>query len=143
MAYRRLIPMAALFVLIASVAFGQRSALIPAQTSPFMGTWVIEMTEPAAFRGTHTVRVWEKDGAVAASLQAGKFPATEATGIHRDGDMLVLTISHHAKPQPMMENGVPIWVVVALTLDGDSMKVALMLERSQTIKRGTGKKQMQ
>lgn len=107
-----------------------------------MGTWVIEMTEPAAFRSTHTVRVWEKDGAVAASLQSGKFPATEATGIHRDGYMLVLTISHDAKPQPMMENGVPIWVVAALTLDGDSMKVALMLERSQTIKRGTGKKQM-
>ncbi len=142
MAHRRWIRMAALFVLIASVTYGQGSALTPAQASPFMGTWVIEMTEPAAFRGTHTVRVWEKDGAVAASLQSGKFPATEATGIHRDGNMLVLTISHAAKPQPMMENGVPIWVVAALTLDGDSMKVALMLEPSQTIKRGTGKKQM-
>ena len=92
---------------------------------------------------THTVRVWEKDEAVAASLQVGKFPAIEATGIYRDGDMLVLTISHDAKPQPMMENGVPIWVVVAPTLDGDSMKVAQMMEPSQTIKRGTGKKQMQ
>ena len=142
MAQQRWIPTAALFVLIASVAYGQASALTPAQVSPFMGTWVIEMTEPAAFRGTHTVRVWEKDGAVAASLQVGKFPATEATGMHRDGDLLVLTISHDAKPQPMMENGAPIWVVVALRLDGDSMKVAQMLEPSQTVKRGTGKKQM-
>ena len=97
----------------------------------------------ADFRGTHTVRVWEKDEAVAASLQVGKFPAIEATGIYRDGDMLVLTISHDAKPHPMMENGVPIWVVVAFTLDGDSMKVAQMMEPSQTIKRGTGQKQMQ
>ena len=136
------VPMAALFVLIASLAYGQGSARTPAQASPFMGMWVIEMTEPAAFRGMHTVRVWEKDGAVVASLQAGTFPATEATGIHRDGNMLVLTISHDAKPQPMTENGAPIWVVAALTLDGDSMKMALMLERSQTIKRGTGKKQM-
>jgi hypothetical protein len=96
MARRQWIPMAALFVLIASVAHGQRSAVTSAQASPFMGTWVIQMTEPAAFRGTHTVRVWEKDGAVAASLQVGKFPATEATGIYRDGDMLVFTISHDA-----------------------------------------------
>ena len=139
MAHRTWIPMAGLLVLIASAAYGQGSALTPAQASPFMGTWVIEMTEPAAFKGTHTVRVWEKDGAVAASLQVGKFPATEATGILRDGEMLVLTISHDAKPQAMMENGAPIWVVVALTLAGDSMKVAQMLERSQTIKRGTGK----
>jgi hypothetical protein len=142
MAHRRWIATAALFVLTASLVYGQGSALTPAQASPFLGTWVIEMTEPAAFRGTHTVRVWEKTGAVVASLQAGKFPATEATGVHRDGSMLVLTITHDAKPQPMMENGAPIWVVAALTLDGDSMKMALMLERSETIKRGTGRKQM-
>jgi hypothetical protein len=41
----------------------------------------------------------------------------------------------------MLENGVPIWAVISLTLDGDTMEIAQMLERSQTIKRGTGKKQ--
>jgi hypothetical protein len=104
--------------------------------------WVIEMTEPAAFKGTHTIRVWDNGGTVAASLQTNpKFPAIEATGIYRDGTMLVLTISHQAKPRPLQENGAPIWAVVSAVVDGDTMKVALMLERSQTIKRGAGKRQ--
>ena len=30
---------------------------------------------------------------------------------------------------------------MSLTIDGDTMKVAQMLERSETIKRGTGAKQ--
>ena len=143
MAHRRWLPMTALLVLIASVANGQPSvALTPAQATTFLGTWVIDMTEPAAFTGTHTVRIWERDGLVVASLQAGRTPyAIDATGIHRDGDMLVLTFSHDAKPKPLLENGAPIWAVISLTLDGDTMKVAQMLERSQTIKRGTGKKQ--
>jgi hypothetical protein len=55
--------------------------------------------------------------------------------------MLVLTLSHHAKPHPMQENGMPIWAVVSAVVDGDTMKVAQMLERSQTIKRGVGKRQ--
>ena len=50
--------------------------------------------------------------------------------------MLVLTLSHNARPHPMLENGMPIWAVVSAVVDGDTMKVALMLERSQTIKRG-------
>jgi hypothetical protein len=48
----------------------------------------------------------------------------------------VLTLSHHAKPHPMQENGMPIWAVVSTVVDGETMKVAQMLERSQTIKRG-------
>jgi hypothetical protein len=142
-AHRRWLPMAALLVLVASVADGQGSALTPAQATAFMGTWVIDMTEPAGFKGTHTVKILDKNGVVAASLQTGgKSPAIEVTGIHKDGDMLVLTITHDAKPRPLLENGAPIWAVISLTLDGDTMKVAQMLERSQTIKRGTGKKQM-
>jgi hypothetical protein len=62
------------------------------------------------------------------------------TGILKDGDMLVLTINRDA-PWAMRENGVSIWSVMSLTLDGDSMKVALTLEPSRTIKRGTAKKQ--
>jgi hypothetical protein len=62
-------------------------------------------------------------------------------GVYRDGNMLVLTLSHHAKPHPMLENGMPIWAVVCAVVDGDTMKVAQMLERSQTIKRGAGSRQ--
>jgi hypothetical protein len=68
-------------------------------------------------------------------------PAIEATGIHRDGSMLVLTLNHNAKPRPVLENGMPIWAVVSAVVDGDTMKVALMLERSSDIKRGAGKRQ--
>ena len=39
-----------------------------------------------------------------------------------------------------LENGKPIWVIIALTLDGETMNMAQMLELSQTIKRGSGKK---
>jgi hypothetical protein len=66
----------------------------------------------------------------------------DVTGILKDGDMLVLTISHKAQ-LPMMKNGAPIWAVISLTLDGETMRAAQMLERSQTIKRGTGQKQAQ
>jgi len=54
--------------------------------------------------------------------------------------MLLLTLSNDARP-PIMENGVPLLVVILLTLDGDTMSMAQMLEHSETIKRGTGKKQ--
>jgi hypothetical protein len=116
--------------------------LHPADAKSFLGLWVIEMTEPAAFKGTHTIRIWDKSGAVAASLQTGpNAPAIEATGLHRDGNMLVLTLSHKAQPKPMLENGMPIWAIISAVVDGDTMKVAQMLERSQTIKRGVGKRQ--
>lgn len=130
--------MAALLVLVASAANAQGSAVAPAQAVGFMGTWVIEMTE--AMKGTQTVRIWERNGAIAASVGGGKSPAIDVTGIVKDGNMLVLTIGRDG-PRPVLENGVPIWAVYALTLDGDTMKVALMLEQSQTIKRGSGKRQ--
>ena len=140
---RRSLLVAALFVVAAPGARGQSAApLNVADAKPFLGVWVIEMTEPAVFKGTHTLRVWDNRGTVAASLQTNAdFPAIEATGVYRDGNMLVLTLSHHAKPHPMLENGMPIWAVVCAVVDGDTMKVAQMLERSQTIKRGAGSRQ--
>lgn len=139
--YRGWLPAAALLVLVASPASGQGPALTPAQAARFMGTWVFTMTEPDAFKGSQqTIRIWNKKGVVAASVQTGRFPPVDATGIIKDSDMLVLTISHEAQP-PMLENGAPIWVVISLTPDGDTMTTAQMLERSRTIKRGTGKKQ--
>ena len=41
------------------------------------------------------------------------------------------------------ENGKPDRAVIALTLDGDTMNMGQMLEFSQTIKHGTGKKAAQ
>ena len=140
--FRRVLLVAGLLAIAAPGAHGQSAPLNPANAKPFLGVWVIEMTEPPEFKGAHTIRVWNNGGTVAASLQTNpKFPAIEATGIHRDGNMLVLTLSHNAKPYPMQENGLPIWAVVSAVVDGDTMKVALMLERSQTIKRGAGNRQ--
>ena len=132
---------AALAFLMAPAASGQSAAPTPAQAAPFVGTWVITMTEPEALKGSsQTIKIWENNGAVAASVQNGRFPPNNVSSVFKDGDMLVLTISHSAQP-PMVENGAPIWAVISLTRDGDAMKAAFMLERSQTIKRGIGKKQ--
>ena len=142
--YPRWLLTATLLVLTPSLAHAQDAVtLAPAQATAFLGTWAIEMTDPPEFRGTHTFRVTEKNGVVVASVQTGPTSfAIEATGIHKDGDMLVLSFSHNARPRPLLENGAPIWAVISLSLDRDTMKAALMLERSLTIKRGTGKKQM-
>jgi hypothetical protein len=138
---RQFLSMAAFLVLVASTASGKGSSLTPTQAAPFMGTWVFTMTEPEAFKGSQqTIRVWDKNGVVAASVQIGKFPPANVTGVLKDGDMLVLTVSHEAQPG-LLENGAPIWAVISLVRDGDTMKTAQMLERSQTIKRGTGQKQ--
>jgi hypothetical protein len=137
-AQRQWLTTAALLVFGGLAASGQGSAQAPAQARGFMGTWVFAMTNPAGSQ--QTVRIWDKNGAIAASVQIGKSPPIDATGIIKDGDMLVLSISHEARPA-MLENGAPIWAVVSLTLAGDTMEIAQMLERSQTIKRGTGKKQ--
>ena len=67
--------------------------------------------------------------------------AQQVTGILTDANLLVLSINREA-PSAMRENGVPIWSVMSLSLDGDTIQAALMLERSQTIKRGTGSKQI-
>lgn len=130
----------ALVVLLSSTASAQGGPVQPGQVAPFIGTWAFTMTEPEAFKGSQqTIKIWDKNGVVAATLQVGKFPAIGVTGIFRDGDMLVLTVSHEARPG-LMENGAPLSAVISLVRDGDTLKTAQMLERSQTIKRGIGKK---
>ena len=142
MTFRRALLVVGLVAIAAPGARGQSAPLLPADAKSFLGVWGIEMTEPAEFKGIHAIRVWDNNGTVAASLQTRpNSPAIEATGIHRDGNMLVLTLNHNAKPHPVRENGMPIWAVVSAVVDGDTMKVALMLERSQTIKRGAGNRQ--
>ena len=79
--------------------------------------------------------VWRR-----ASKPPQNAPASEATGVLSDGNMIVSSVGHHAQ-RPMRENGAPIWAAFTLTLDGDSLNLAQMLERSVTIKRGVGRRQ--
>src|SRR5215471_20802346 len=111
--------MAAVVLLVGPVAGRQGSALDSSQASAFMGTWVFTMTNP---QGAHeTVRIWDKNGIVAASVQAGRLPPIDVTGILKDGDVLVLTLTR-------FENGKPDRAVISLTLQSETMKMAQMLE---------------
>lgn len=139
MALRQWLVIVALLGFMAPAASAQGSAPTPGQAAAFMGTWAFTMTEPDEMKGSsQTVRIWDNNGVLAASVQTGQSPPNEVSGTLKDGDMLVLTISHAAE-RPMLENGAPICAVITLTRDGDTMKVAHMLERSRTIKRGIGK----
>ena len=118
-------------LLIVGPVAGQTPTINSSQASAFMGTWPLTMTNPA---GAHeAVRIWDEKGVVKASVQAERFPAIAATGIMKDGDVLVLTLTR-------FENGKPDRAVIALTLDGDTMNMAQMLEFSPDIKRGSGKR---
>jgi hypothetical protein len=129
-------PMLALLLsLVGLEARGQGSTVNSSQASAFVGTWLFDMTSPPELLGTQeTIRVWEKNGAIVASVQVARFPPNDVTGILRDGDLLVLTTT-------LRENGQPIWVVISLKRQGEAMMLAQMMEPSSTIKRGTGKKQ--
>jgi hypothetical protein len=131
---RRLLWLTLLAVaLIAGSASGEQGSTVkPSEVTPFLGTWVFTMTNPQGAQ--ETVKISNKNGIVAASVQAGRFPPINVSGILYDGDMLVLTVKR-------FENGMPIRAVVSLTPDGETMNMAQMLENSQTIKRGSGKKQ--
>src|SRR5205823_2780981 len=112
-------------------AAGQGSRLDSPQGSGLMGTWVLTMRNPAG--ANETLRIWDTNGIVAASVQSGRFPPIDVSRIPRDGDMLVLTATR-------CENGKRDRAVISLTLDGETMNMAQMLEFSQTIKRGSGKR---
>ncbi len=121
---------AGVLMLSASLS-AQAPALTLGQIAPFLGTWVVAMSNPPGAQ--ETVRIASANGAITASVQLGRFPPSDVTGMLKDGDMLVLTTTRR-------ENGEPIRVVMMLTLEGQTMNLAQMLERSQTIKRGSGKK---
>lgn len=136
MSLQRLITSGVLLVVVAGTAAGDQAATVSSkQATAFMGNWVFDMTSPAELIGTQeTVRISEKDGFVAASVQVAKFPPNDVTGVLRDRDLLVLSTT-------LRENGQPIWVVISLKIQGETMMLAQMMELSSTIKRGIGKKQ--
>ena len=123
---------AAVLLMVAADAVAQSADPKSTALAPFIGTWVFTMSNPQG--SEQTVRIVDKNGVVGASLQIGKFPPNDITGILRDGDVLVLTTT-------LRENGAPIWAVIALKLEGETMGMAQMLQMSQTIKRGTGRRQ--
>lgn len=131
---RRLLPLALLSVVFitAAASAGQTPTVKSSDVMPFLGTWVFMMTNPEGAQ--ETVRIADNNGTVTASVQAGRFPPINVSGVFYDGDVLVLTVRR-------FENGMPIRAVVSLTRDGEGMKMAQMLENSQTIKRGSGQKQ--
>ena len=131
--FRRFLPLSVLLSLWVVVAApAQTTTVSAADAAPFIGTWKIQMTNPSG--SEQTVKVWEQEGRVAASLAIDRFPPNVMTGVFRDGNMLVLTTT-------LRENGAPIWAVIALTVDSGTLSMAQMLEKSQTIKRGTGRRQ--
>jgi hypothetical protein len=108
-------------LLVIGPVAGQTPTLNSSQASAFMGTWTFAMTNPAGSQ--QTVKIWDKNGVVGASLQIGRDPPNDITGILKDGDVLILTTT-------LRENGVPIWAVIALTLDDQTMNMAQMLQFS-------------
>ena len=120
----------------------QAASTPPSQAAAFLGTWTVTMTAPEEMKGyILIVSIWNKDGRLMASVQtAPNVPASEATGVLSDGNMIVISIGHHAQ-RPIRENGAPIWAVFTLTLDGGELRLAQSMERSATIKRGVGRKQ--
>jgi len=126
----RILLLLAAALAMTSVAAAQ-PAPAPADVRAFLGTWEIAMTNPAGAR--ETVRVWEEKGLVRASVQSGRFPPIPVTGILRDEDVLILSLTR-------FENGKRDRAVVSLALEGETMNFAQMLEFSETIKRGSGRK---
>jgi hypothetical protein len=125
--------MVAVALLLAGAeARGQSTGVKSSEAGGFIGTWVFTMTNPQGAQ--ETVRIVDRKGIIAASVQAGRFPPIDVSGVLKDGDMLVLTVTR-------FENGKPIRAVISLVPEGETMKMAQMLEFSETIKRGLGKKQ--
>lgn len=118
---RGLLTAGLLLLFIVQAVSGQASSPTATQAMSLLGTWKIDMSSPAALVGTsETVRIQDKNGALAASLRVGTFPPNDVTGILKDGDLLVLTTT-------LRENGQPIWVVISLKVEGDTMTLAQMM----------------
>src|SRR5690349_746972 len=101
--------------LLGAVSGWQSATLPSSQGTAFVGTWVIAMSNPAG--ATETVRIRDENGRLTASLQSGRFPPINATGVFIDHDMLLLTLTR-------FENGKPDRAVIALTVKDDVMNMS-------------------
>jgi hypothetical protein len=140
--FAQLLTMVGVLTIGVVAATPQASSTPPSQVAAFLGTWTVTMTAPKEMEGdVLTVRIGNTDGRLTVSVQtAPNAPASEATSVMSDRNMIVAAIGHHAQ-RPIRENGAPIWAMFTLTLDGDTLMLAQSMERSATIKRGVGRKQ--
>ena len=70
--------LAALLFFVGPAAGGQGSAVTPAEATAFMGTWVVVMTEPAEFKSTQILRIWNRNGTLAAQRSVERLDAVGA-----------------------------------------------------------------
>lgn len=110
----------------------QNSTAATSAVSQYLGTWVINMTEPKG--AVETVRISDQRGRIAGTLQAQKFPPIAFTDAAKMGKSLVLAATR-------FENGQPIQAIVILTLEGETMHMIQELEGSTITKRGVGARQ--
>jgi len=129
--YRRAAILIAALLVASSATIAQSASIPTTAASEFIGTWTFTMTNPPNTQ--QTVKVWDETGRLAASIQVGKFPPNSVTGIMKDGDVLYLSAT-------LRENGQPIWAVIALSMDVGTMRLAQMMQNSQTVKRGTAER---
>jgi hypothetical protein len=110
---------------VAPLVAQERRGVQSSGATAFLGTWAIVMGEPL---GAHeTVKIWDNDGVLAASIQSEQSPRITVTGMLQEGNVLWLTTTR-------VEHGQPMWAVIVLTRDGDTMQTRQMLQPSRTIK---------
>src|SRR5262245_35335964 len=119
------IPLAAGTVVVVLALTGriaaQPSSVPSTEAAAFRGTWAILMVEQS---GAHeTIQILYSNGTLAATVQSEQSPPINVTGMIKDGNVLFLTATRY-------ENGQPIWAVIALKLNGDTMNMRQMLEPS-------------
>jgi hypothetical protein len=119
-------------LLAGPAAGGQGSTLASSEARAFIGTWVFAMTEPKGAQ--ETVRITDKVGQIAATVQAQQFPPIEVSDVAKIGENLILRATR-------FENGKPIEALVILKLNGGTMNMIQELEGSVVTKRGSGKQQ--
>jgi hypothetical protein len=119
-------------LLAVPAAGGQGSTLASSEARAFIGTWLFAMTEPKGAQ--ETVRIADRAGKIAATVQAQQFPPIEVSDVAKIGEHLILGATR-------FENGKPIQALVILRLNGETMTMIQELEGSAVTKRGSGKKQ--
>jgi len=119
-------------LLLAGPVSGQGSTLASSDAKAFIGTWVFAMTQPKGAQ--ETVRIMDKGGRIAATVQAQQFPPIEVSDVAKIGENLILGATR-------FENGKPIHALVILRLNGETMNIIQELEGSVVTMRGSGKKQ--
>ncbi len=129
---RQWMTVAAVLVSVGTSLSGQSATVASSEVNAFLGTWVINMTEPKG--ALETVRIRDNGGRAAATVQAQQFPPLACSDVAKMGKRLVLAATR-------FENGKPLQAIVILTIEGDTMNMIQELEGSTITKRGSGKRQ--